>query len=309
MVIRKIQQRLLNLLFISVKIRKMEFSVKNGNAPLSTPFMNNRNCSSHFLASFLFLLLLAACNNKRHNPGAVIAHSPQEVQLKATDIIRNFIDYAISNNNKIDDSTALRQLPIAQMLYEKNQYNLNWSKEEKWLPLGDSLYNFIANAKLCGLFPGDYHINHLTEIRSMFLNDSNAKGDRKNVTLWSEADLMLTNAFIQIVKDVKLGRLSRDSITLRKDSVLTNEFYLGQFDSLKQSGSLSQMIQSLEPKQIGYQLLKAGIKKFLDSADNRQFTFVPAPGSDARKWRSSSRRMSVRFPHLRALRLPSVMAW
>ena len=40
------------------------------------------------------------------------------------------------------------------------------------------------------------------------------------------------------------------------------------------------MIQSLEPKQRGYHLLKAGIKKFLDSADYRSFTIVPSPRKD-----------------------------
>ena len=67
--------------------------------------------------------------------------------------------------------------------------------------------------------------------------------------------------FTQIIKDVKLGRLPQDSVTLRKDSVLIDEFYQQRFDVLQQSG-FTKFIQSLEPKQRGYKLLKAGIRKF-----------------------------------------------
>jgi len=90
---------------------------------------------------------------------------------------------------------------------------------------------------------------------------------------------MITVAFVRIVKDVKLGRLPSDSITLRKDSVLKDEFYGEQLDLLKRSG-VAAMVQSLEPRHWGYHVLKAGIKKFLDSADYREFTKVPAPGKD-----------------------------
>jgi murein L,D-transpeptidase YcbB/YkuD len=99
--------------------------------------------------------------------------------------------------------------------------------------------------------------------------------------LWSMADMMLTDAFVRLIKDIKLGRLPQDSVTLRKDSVLSDEFYQQQFDALQQTGSVNQLMQSLEPKQWGYRILKKGIQKFLDSADYRQFTIVPAPGKDA----------------------------
>jgi len=243
--------------------------------------MSKRSCSYLSIIPLLCLLVFAACKNKRRSPGAVIAQSPQELQQKATDLIRSILEYAVADNNTIDDSTTLNQLPFVQMLYEKIQFSLAWSREEKWQPLGDSLYDLIANAKLYGLFPEDYHSRELSDIRTKFSNDSAGKGDRKNATLWSQADLMLTDAFVRLIKDLKLGRLSPDSITLRKDSVLTNEFCLQQYNSLQQSGSLAQLVQSLEPEQPGYHLLKAGIKKCLDSADNRQFTKVPPRGGNA----------------------------
>lgn len=228
-----------------------------------------------------------SCKNSRKKSGDTVAHSPQEVQQKTEDLLRNFIDYAIDHNGRVDDSIVLGQPKLVQLLYEKNKFVPAWSLKEKWLPLGDSLFNFISTAKLNGLFPEDYYIKSLQDIRTKFFNDSAAKSDRKDAGMWTRAELMMTDAFISIVRDIKLGRLPQDSVTLRKDSVLTGEFYLQHFNELRHLGSIAKLVRILEPKHKGYQLLKAGIPNFLDSADYRDFTNVPAPAkietSDFRK--------------------------
>ena len=228
-----------------------------------------------------------SCKNSRKKSGDTVGHSPQEVQQKTEDLLRNFIDYAIDHNGRVDDSIVLGQPKLVQLLYEKNKFVPAWSLKEKWLPLGDSLFNFISTAKLNGLFPEDYYIKSLQDIRTKFFNDSAAKSDRKDAGMWTRAELMMTDAFISIVRDIKLGRLPQDSVTLRKDSVLTGEFYLQHFNELRHLGSIAKLVRILEPKHKGYQLLKAGIPKFLDSADYRDFTNVPAPAkietSDFRK--------------------------
>jgi murein L,D-transpeptidase YcbB/YkuD len=243
----------------------------------SATTMFKRSYSSLFLTGILCLLVLSACKNSRKKPGDTIAHSPQELQQKTEDLIHGLIDYAVDNEGQVDDSIVLRQPKLVQMLYEKNEFVPAWSVKEQWQPLGDSLFSFITAAQLNGLFPDDYHIKTLQVIRDRFFNDSTRKSDRKDAALWSKAELMLTDAFVNIVKDIKLGRLPQDSVTLRKDSVLADEFYLQQFKSLRESGSLATIIRSLEPKHKGYQLLKSAIPEFLDSADYRDFTKVPSP--------------------------------
>jgi len=132
---------------------------------------------------------------------------------------------------------------------------------------------------LYGLFPGDYHFSALDSINQQFLADTSAKNARRDAVLWSRSDLMLTDAFIQIVKDLKLGRLPQDSISQRKDSVLPGTFFTEKFQQLEETGLLTALFHSLEPQHQGYWSLKAGIKKFLDSADNKIYTVVP-PRSD-----------------------------
>lgn len=195
------------------------------------------------------------------------------------------LQQALQDTGKLDDSVKLRQPELVKQLYSKNGNTPLWSRDEQWLPIGDSMYQLVAHAQLLGLFPEDYHGNELKSIWSAFQADSAGKSDRKDALLWSQADLMLTDAFVQVLHDVKTGRIPGDSISLRKDSVLKDEDYLSLFSKLQQGGSLEDIIHSLEPKQRGYFLIKAGIKRFLDSASFKTYTIVPSPADKDPKFR------------------------
>ncbi|HEY6505604.1 MAG TPA: L,D-transpeptidase family protein [Chitinophagaceae bacterium] len=243
--------------------------------------MHKKSFSYLLIPVMLFLLLLSACNNRKQPPASDIATTPEQLDEKVVDNIEEFLDFAASGNGHIGDSIFLSHLPLLQELYEKKNYEPAWSNQERWKPLGDSMFQFVANARLYGLFPGDYHFSELDTISKRFLSDSLGVKDRKDAALWSKADLMLTDAFLRMIKDIKLGRLPKDSITLRKDSVLTNDFYFQQWAAMEQAGSLTQVMNALEPKHKGYLELKAGIQKFLDNANDSSITIVPPLGKDS----------------------------
>jgi len=210
------------------------------------------------IAFIVCVLPLTSCKEKKERPINLVA-SYTELQERSSDIIRSFLD-------KADSAHTLHQSDIAKLLYEKNEYAMLWTENEKWKPIADSLYDYISHAQWYGLFPEDYHEKDLRN-----------KPDKRDPRLWAKADIFLTDAFLQLIKDVKLGRLPNDSISLNKDSILSNEFYEQRFSDLQRSASLSKMIRSLEPDQQGYRDLKKGIRKFLDSADLKTYTKVPSP--------------------------------
>jgi murein L,D-transpeptidase YcbB/YkuD len=240
--------------------------------------MDKKNLSYLFIA--IMIILLAACNGTKRPPASDIASSPEQLSTKTTDNIRELLRYAKENKGEIGDSIFLYNDSLVHYTYEKNYSLPFWSSKEVWKPYADSFFYFLKNAKLYGLFPKDYHSELLDSIHKKISGDSLGNADRRDAALWSRVDLLLTDAFLRVINDVKLGRLPKDSITLRADSVLQNDFYLRQFNVLKQSGSVTRVMEDIEPKHKGYQLLKEGVKKFLDSADNRDFTVVPLPGKD-----------------------------
>ncbi|HRF18342.1 MAG TPA: peptidoglycan-binding protein, partial [Chitinophagaceae bacterium] len=235
-------------------------------------------------ALLLVIFVFFACKSNK-NTSDTIADTPAEMQQKAADLIKEYlVKTSADSGRSIDSSVLLRQSRLSRLLYEKQSYAPFWSKEEKWLPWGDSMFLFIKESKLFGLFPEDYHFEQLQNIRERIFADSLSKGDRKDALLWSKADIMLTDAFFQVVKDIKLGRLPNDSVTLRKDTVLTDEFYWQQLEKLKQNETIHEVAQKLEPSHLGYHRLKNSIPHFLGSAENKQYTLVPYPEKDAVKF-------------------------
>lgn len=238
-----------------------------------------------FLYPFVFSLFLfcifTGCNDAKQPPKIDIAKTPEELDIKATDIIRASLEFADANEGKIDDSIRLAYTNQVQLIYEKNQFATMWSSKEQWKPLADSLLHFISAAKLYGLFPDDYHFSLLDSLKKRFSKDTLATTDRRDAVQWAKADLMLTDGFLHIIKDLNLGRLPKDSMTQRKDSVLADSFYLQKFEEVQQKGSVTETLESVEPTHQGYKALKAGIRPFLDSADNRVYTIVPSPKKDS----------------------------
>ena len=196
---------------------------------------------------------------------------------KVPDVIKAIVGQMSDNGGKMDTISVL-QPEVVRYLYDKNNDEARWSREAKWTPAGSLLIKFIENARLYGLFPEDYHFENISTINQQFETDSEA---RKDAVRWSKADVLLTDGLLQIIKDVKLGRLQKDSITLRTDSVLTKEFYEQQVDNIIQSIAVTRIIDSLEPAVKEYHELKEGIKNFLDSAQFKDYTNVPYPVSDS----------------------------
>jgi murein L,D-transpeptidase YcbB/YkuD len=230
---------------------------------------------------FIFL----SCHEKAAPPKQEIVNTPQQMKETVPDVIRAIVRQMSDNGNKIDTLSIL-QPEVVRYLYDKNNDEARWSREAKWTPVGSLLIKFFENARLYGLFPEDYHFENISTINRQFEMDSEA---RKDAVRWSKADVLLTDGLLQIIKDVKLGRLQKDSITLRTDSVLTKEFYEQQVDIIIQSIAVTRIIDSLEPAVKEYHELKEGIKNFLDSAQFKDYTNVPYPVTDSATYKLALR--------------------
>ena len=124
--------------------------------PPSMTHKRSKGIYSLCAVSFFLLCFSLACKNAKP-PEKAIANTPEELEIKATDIIQTSLDYAAGNDGKIDDSIRLGNLFLVQSIYENNEFTTLWSNKEQWTLGTDSLRQFIAKAKLYGLFPEDYH--------------------------------------------------------------------------------------------------------------------------------------------------------
>jgi hypothetical protein len=223
---------------------------------------------------FIFLLLIPfifSCKSKHAADEKQIVAKPEEMDTKVTENVKDVLQYALDNNGKINDTIKLNLTSIVDSFYHKNNYENIWSNNEKWDPIADSLFTFIQGSESYGLFPSDYHYNDIREIRSTLTKDTAAKTD---ANLWTIAELMLSDAFMQISKHLKQGRLLPDSISLSANSAATNDFFIQNLNTAIKQNSLTSLLNTLEPKHTGYIELKKGVKRFTDSMDRKKYTYV-----------------------------------
>jgi L,D-transpeptidase YcbB len=230
----------------------------------------------YFIALLLTLLVVAACSNG--GKGGEIVSDPEKMDEQAGYNLEKLLEAAMQHKGKADDSIILVMTPLVNAFYKENNYEVVWSHKEAWSQAGDSLYRFIENAELYGLFPKDYHFKSLQPLRKTLDTDSLKRMDAR---LWAKADLMLTDAFMRIVKDLKQGRLQSDSLTMRQDSVTADNACIKQLKTVLEKKQLTAILQRLEPAHKGYWELKKGIPGFLDSMDRRTYTYVTYPYKDS----------------------------
>jgi len=248
--------------------------------------MRNTNpCQFFFLqmkrlCPFFIIGCLLSCNNiePAKPPEVAVVKIPEKIDGKVAELLQITNKYVTENKGKLNDSVFLLHADLLNKIYEEGDFHPIWSSDEKWNSTADSMYSLVHDAKLYGLFPSDYNFPSLANIFSGMASDSLHK---KNAALWARADIMLTDAYLGMAHDLKLGRLVKDSVTLRVDSLVTDSFFVHQFQEALAQKNIRGSLEQLEPKLKGYTDLKAAIPAFLDSAQLKKATYVFYPNKDS----------------------------
>jgi L,D-transpeptidase YcbB len=241
------------------------------------------------LILILLFIVFEQCNNKKNNPASIGNNGLPDEAAELN--VREMLDLMLQTKGKMADSTQLYYPAILTQFYRQQGDKQLWIKKQKFLPLADSLHQFITNAMDYGLFPNDYHFSLLKKIR-LAMTDS-VKMAASKTTLLSQADLLYSDAFMRLAEHLKKGRLAKDSVTLTADTTLADNFYTSMFKQALEKGQVRPLLESLEPKHRGYRELRASLPAFVKQMDTRQYTYVVYPGKDSMQLvRSVMRRLA-----------------
>lgn len=224
--------------------------------------------------SILFITLIflfASCKEHKRIAEKEIVAKPAEINKSASDIIKESLD--LLEDNPKDGLMSLKNLPVLKVIYDQSDYTPLWTGNGNWNANGDSLFALIDSARYYGLFPKDYFSTELKELRNRLIFDTTSKEDKLDAVLWARTDLYLSDAFIQLVRDLKNGRITHDTTVLKKDTAITDSFFNAQLQSFKNK-SIGEFTARLEPAHNGYQNLKAALREFLSYADLTLYTYV-----------------------------------
>lgn len=230
------------------------------------------------IAIALFSMFIFSCGDDKPATKDIV-NEPKLLEKRINQHVQELLNYAAANQGKINDTTVISNTSLISKIYNDNSFDPIWSDTGRLNSTGDSLYSFIENAKLYGLFPSDYNYQTLTSINSILQRDSIA---RRDAALLSRTDLMLTDAVLRIAAHVKRGRLPYDSLTLRKDTIVIDDNFLqNTLNEIVQSKQVYNVLNKLETKLPGYADLRAGIKSFIDSVQFKDYTYLDYPYKDS----------------------------
>lgn len=242
------------------------------------------NRSHPLIPVFLFALItaLSACEEGQGSNGPAekdIVTEPEKIDVYISRDIAKLVEFAAKNHGRINDTVLLKADTLLGGIYSFLETKPVWSREGNRLPIADSLIDFIADCKNYGLFPSDYHHKSLQSLRERMRLDSLSRLD---AALWSQQDLMLTDALLMVGRHLKQGRLKKDSVTLSADSVLYFDFYKKLVQDVLSRGEVRTVLHELEPRYKGYDSLKHALRFFLDSVGSfKRYTYVIFPNKDS----------------------------
>ena len=240
---------------------------------------------SSLLTTFKLILLsaslavfLSACNNS--DPVDLtkkeIVETPAEINTRAEDIIHGTLKNILSGNQQLADSFRFRNAALMDAIYDEKAYAPLWSSDGVFTPAATSLISLIDSARYYGLFPEDYYHTRLGRLRNQLLTDT-SKEKKLDATLWAYGDMMLSSAFIQIIKDLNKGRLLPDSI-INRDSSFTPEHFSEHYSLLGKISNDS-FAKRIEPSHTAYWAIRDALPRFLENAEFEKHTYVASRDS------------------------------
>ena len=185
---------------------------------------------------------------------------------------------AAGTDQQLQDSTKLLYYNALKYIYLQNQNESFWSSKEQWNENASKLLSYIDTAAMNGLYKEDYHYTNIKRLKSILETDS---VKRMDAVMWANADVLFSDAFAALLKDLKQGRLINDSTSFKIDTAKFSSFFQINFQKLKDGENLTDILADAEPKNKDYKILKTAIKKFVDSMDSKVYTYLNYPAKDS----------------------------
>jgi murein L,D-transpeptidase YcbB/YkuD len=222
------------------------------------------------------MFLASSCKEHQTIAEKELVETPQEINTRAEDVIKNTLEQLLQKSSTVSDSFKIKNAPLLQAIYNTNNFGLLWSAEGVFYTEADSLLSLIDSAQVYGLFSSDYYSDKLKELKAELTKDTTQQS-KFDAAKWAYADLLSTSAFVQIVKDLKVGRLLPDSVLI-KDTTLHSGFFSKQKEAFA-TQSINDFTVALEPSSKDYHQLKDALRNFLPKANMRSYTLVKTKDS------------------------------
>jgi len=214
------------------------------------------------------LSILSSCKTKNKS------NSTNQTLITAE--IKSLFNNQKESNNRIEDSIILSTPNETSSAYQERNYEPYWINAEGLTNNGKSLINFVINARNYGLIPEAYNVQKTTNQYNNLKIDTLWENARKNPKNWARMDILLTDAFLSISRNLDLGYIPLDSLS--KDKSYISSKYRKALVEILDADNLIQILESFEPTTPSYKELKKHLPAFLSNTDfSKKLTFIDYP--------------------------------
>lgn len=235
------------------------------------------NLVTIFLLAFVIAVFIS-CKGKHSAEEKELVITPEQMDAKVSENIKAVLSFAKDNDGKINEQISLWNNEILNQFYESNSYQGIWSSKEKWFPIADSMFQFINNAKYYGLYPDEYHVSELDTLRRKIATDSLVRTD---AIAWTKAELLLSDAFMRALKELKEGRLVPDSASIIHNEKQIDSFFIKNLMEFKKTNSMTSIFEKIEPSNKDYISIRNVLKAFVDNMDTNKYIPLTYPYKDS----------------------------
>ncbi|WP_423736270.1 L,D-transpeptidase family protein [Chitinophaga caseinilytica] len=241
-------------------------------------------------AMLCIMAMGAACGQKKGKPRQQeVVKTVQQLDEVVPQQIVERLQYVDGNDGLMEDSVMALSPAALHAAYDGQGGKAIWSSNGKAIPQADSLFRWIRDARLYGLNPAHYHAAALQQALERRNTD---KESLRDAALWAQTDVLLTDAFFKLASHLHYGVIPRDSIALRKDSLLTDDVLNMLLREAITGNHISEILQSREPTHEAYRLLKIGLAEYESRYKDVVWDTLPSEYTD-----------TVAFRHQLAVRL------
>lgn len=178
--------------------------------------------------------------------------------------------------NSIEDSIILATPNETSSVYQERNYEPYWINDEGLTNNGKSLIDFVVNARKYGLIPEAYNVQKTSKQYNDLNIDTLWENARKNPKNWARIDVLLTDAFLSISRNLDFGYIPLDS--LNKDKSYNPSKYRAALAKIINGDNVIQILESFEPTTPAYKELKKNLPTFLSQANfSKKLTFIDYP--------------------------------
>ncbi len=169
---------------------------------------------------------------------------------------------------------TLRAFAQTAELYAARDYEPLWSDDGNVASDADSLLAVVAESASHGLAPADYHEGAAAALREAV---AAAPDDPRVASRLADLDLLLTDAFVLLASDLRVGRVDPETIDPEWNAARPGNEPFETLESALKSGRVAAALRALAPRSSEYRDLREALARFRAAADEPWPPLGPGP--------------------------------